>query len=150
MNALRTVSNLGMRVTGRRFASSGIPLPKPPVPTVYHRTTKQDWMSDPSTYPLMSILSFAITFMFGMGLNCALNNEDLHINKYRGYGTIRSHGYERKGRTMTARLALHEGLTGPEGLGVDHDEWVKSNGIKDPLVYSNIHHKTLYHPHWLP
>lgn len=100
---------------------------------------------------MITIMTFAMTFMTGMGISCLMNNEDVHITpKYRKDGIIRSHGYERNGKTVISKLAMHEGLTGPEGLGVDHDEWVKQKNIKDPIVYSDTHHETLYHPRWLP
>jgi hypothetical protein len=77
---LRTTATTLQRqatVAVRRFAHT---LPKPPIPEIYQKQTfKTNFLSDPSTYPLIAIMTGALCFIGAMSTNAFANYKDLRI-----------------------------------------------------------------------
>jgi NADH-ubiquinone reductase complex 1 MLRQ subunit len=53
------------------------------------RTTKSNWLSDPSTYPLLVALGGAVAMAAGVGLSCLTYNPDVRISKDKKHALIR-------------------------------------------------------------
>ena len=51
---------------------------------------RQAWLSDPSTYPLITIMAFAGCLVGGVGASCLLYNPDVQINPNRRGATMRT------------------------------------------------------------
>jgi hypothetical protein len=50
---------------------------------------KKEWLSDPSTYPIIVIMGFGLTFMVGMGFNALFGYKDVQIeNPNLSYCTL--------------------------------------------------------------
>lgn len=87
-----------------------------------------NWLSDPSTYPIIVIMSFALTFMTGMGLHALAYYKDVRINPSKKHAELQTWGSERVTPVVQVLGANNPYYkpTFTEGLGVDHEEWVKA------------------------
>mmetsp|Transcript_20442 Transcript_20442/g.58106 ORF Transcript_20442/g.58106 Transcript_20442/m.58106 type:complete len:212 (+) Transcript_20442:107-742(+) len=83
---------------------------------------KAAWLSDPSTYPIMVIISCAITFMVGMGFNALFFYKDVQISPEKRGSVLQTWGHEKHVGVME-HFANAVGRPKAEGLGIDHDEW---------------------------
>jgi hypothetical protein len=84
---------------------------------------KKQWLSDPSTYPIIAIMGGGLCWMLGMGLN-ALTYKDVQINP-------NTRGQQMKEFSKDHRVGVLEtfvnysGGVKAEGLGIDHEKWAK-------------------------
>jgi hypothetical protein len=51
-----------------------------------HASFKRNWLSDPSTYPLLFALGSAIFMAAGVGISCIRNSPDVRISTVRNWG----------------------------------------------------------------
>lgn len=95
---------------------------------------RTDYLSDPSTYPIIAIMGLCTFFVVGMSANTLLNNNnDLRVFPKHKQDILRSWGDEKEYDKLTHKLALgpiimHEKdyrSIWQEGLGVNHEEWLK-------------------------
>ena len=126
MNALRpTLFQPAKKYIQRRFAS-GVYKPKNVDFTNWERKTQsisKDWFSDPSTYPLIVIMGTAITFMTGAGLHALIRYKDVQIDPAKRNSMLQNWGDEEYSTTLSKVISWN--AYGKEGLGVDHEEWLK-------------------------
>uniref|UniRef100_A0A6T6FZ76 Uncharacterized protein n=1 Tax=Craspedostauros australis TaxID=1486917 RepID=A0A6T6FZ76_9STRA len=83
---------------------------------------KKNWLSDPSTYPIMVVLGCAMTFMVGMGANALLFYKDVKILPDKKGSSLQTWGHE-KHVGVTESYANLVGRPKAEGLGIDHEQW---------------------------
>ncbi|KAL7475504.1 hypothetical protein ACHAW6_001415 [Cyclotella cf. meneghiniana] len=131
MNALRpTVIQTAKKCIQRRFAS-GAYKPKAVDFTNWERKTqsvKKDWFSDPSTYPLIVIMGTAITFMTGAGIHALVRYKDVQIDPKKRNAKLQNWGEEEYQTTLSKVISWN--AYGKEGLGVDHEEWLKRKEVE--------------------
>lgn len=129
MNALRPASLLA-RTTKQciqRRMASGAYKPKTIDFTNLEKKTmsiKKNWFSDPSTYPLIVILGTAITFMTGAGIHALVRYKDVTIDPAKRNSKLQTWGQEDEYKTTLSKV-ISWNAYGKEGLGVDHEEWLK-------------------------
>mmetsp|Transcript_5275 Transcript_5275/g.10416 ORF Transcript_5275/g.10416 Transcript_5275/m.10416 type:complete len:96 (-) Transcript_5275:134-421(-) len=56
------------------------------------RTFQKSWLSDPSTYPVLSALVFACGMAAGVGVTCLMNSPDVRISTEKKRAVIRNWG----------------------------------------------------------
>ena len=91
-------------------------------------TFKDNWLSDPSTYPILVIMGTAIAFMFGMGGHALAYYKDVRISPDKKHTEVRTWG-DGKMTTIVSVLGDKNPYYRPtftEGLGINHEEWVKA------------------------
>ncbi|KAL9182123.1 hypothetical protein ACHAXT_012775 [Thalassiosira profunda] len=127
MNALRpSLSRAAKQAMARRFKSAPAYQPKSIDWTNMERKTwnfKKDWLSDPSTYPIFVIMGCAVTFCTGASLNALFRYKDVTINPAKRNSKLQTWGDEK----VPSRLeqAISWNAYGKEGLGVNHEQWLK-------------------------
>lgn len=89
---------------------------------------KKDWFSDPSTYPLIVIMGSAITFMTGAGIHALVRYKDVQLDPAKRNSKLQNWGNEEYNSTLSKVISWN--AYGKEGLGVDHEEWLKSKAAK--------------------
>jgi hypothetical protein len=96
------------------------------LPKQYQSSAKKDWLSDPSTYPIIAIMGFAVTFVVGMSANALLTYKDVRIDPKKRNSTLRTWG-EGEYQPLCGKVIYPWSWqkTAPEGMGVDHEEWLK-------------------------
>ena len=144
MNSLRPVIQRATVTAMRRGKATMAPgqgvhnlSPQSAVPPQLRRNMekgfKEHWLSDPSTYPIIVIMSFALTFMTGMGLHALAYYKDIRINPSKKHSELQTWGSEYV--TPVIKVVGDKNPyyrpTFTEGLGVDHDEWVKAKAARD-------------------
>ena len=85
-------------------------------------------LSDPSTYPLLIIMGGALTLMTVAGVH-ALTYKDLQIDPRKRQSVMRYWGEkEPRHHCMTGSLVYWNSWQklNPEGLGIDHKQWLKT------------------------
>jgi O-glycosyl hydrolase len=100
---------------------------------VYQYSVKQAWFSDSATYPIIATLTFASMIVVGASFHQLFYLKDVRINPNHKHETIQSWGTERV-RSVTSVIsegpAFHrsafKSIHGKEGMGVDHEAWLKS------------------------
>jgi hypothetical protein len=111
----------------------------------YQYSVKKAWFSDPATYPLMVAIGAGAVFMVGMGVNALATYKDVRINPAHKHHEVRDWGREHHD-PLTAKLALNKPTTFHrgewtsiryEGLGVDHNEWMKQKKAEMDQVKSH-------------
>ena len=120
MNALRpmisrSVAQATRNQQMRSKATRAIPRP--------NYNFKKEWLSDPSTYPIIVIMSTAMCFMVGMGAN-ALTYKGVYINPNKRGAVLTTWGEEHKTGVIEAFTEFKGGVKA-EGLGIDHEKWAK-------------------------
>ena len=92
------------------------------------RGFQANWLSDPSTYPIIVIMGCALTFMTGMGLHALAYYKDVRVNPDRKHTEIQTWGNDRVASIVevVGNKNPYYRPTFTEGLGVNHDEWVKA------------------------
>jgi hypothetical protein len=74
----------------------------------------------------MVIMTCGLTFMVGMGCNALFGYKDVQINPNKRGTMLQNWGYEeRRGVVHRFQEDIKGGGSNPEGLGIDHDAWVK-------------------------
>ena len=98
------------------------------------RNFRTDYLSDPSTYPIIAVMCCSAALVVGMSANTMLNdNHDLRVFPKYKQEVLRTWGDEKVYDKLTRKLAMgpiimHEKeyrTLWQEGLGVDHEEWLK-------------------------
>lgn len=96
-------------------------------------TFKKNFLSDPGTYPLIIVLGTAMCFIVGMSANAFLHYKDLRINPENKHKVIQDWGYERRVPVAHQLAEQPIGYNAKafydirnEGLGVNHEEWLKN------------------------
>mmetsp|Transcript_28962 Transcript_28962/g.47832 ORF Transcript_28962/g.47832 Transcript_28962/m.47832 type:complete len:136 (-) Transcript_28962:150-557(-) len=86
----------------------------------------KDWLSDPSTYPIIAIMGFAGAFVVGMAANTLMTAKDVQIDPNKRSSIVRTWG-EGDSQPLTGKAIWRWSWqkTNPEGMGVDHDEWLE-------------------------
>lgn len=134
MNAANSLRGLTQFVARRAASNAAAGLPKQPIPDVYaKRTFQKNFLSDPSTYPLLAIMSAACCLMVGMGSNALLYYKGLRITPAHKRETINTWDGAKVGTVTEVitrnPIAFHrQGFKDIryEGLGVNHEEWKQS------------------------
>jgi hypothetical protein len=85
---------------------------------------QKQWLSDPSTYPIMLIMGGGMCWMLGMGMNALFTYKDVQINPNNRGATLKDWSPDHRVSVME-RYANAVGGVRTEGLGIDHDEWAK-------------------------
>jgi hypothetical protein len=102
---------------------------------IYNYTFKKAFLSDPSTYPLLVVLTGTAGLILGMSINAFTHYKDLRITPSIKHETVQSWGKEHKDSFVKKIVgdkkpfAWHaQGFKDlqHEGLGVDHEEWKKN------------------------
>ena len=83
----------------------------------------KNWLSDPSTYPLIVIMGTAMTFMTGAGLHALIRYKDVQLDPSKRNSKLQTWGGEEYNSTLSKVISWN--AYGKEGLGVDHEEWLK-------------------------
>jgi len=143
MNALRTAIRRTTPMAARRFASAPA-MPKAPLPDVYQYSFKKAFFDDPACYPIIVITAFICTFVVGGTVNQALHLKDLRLFPKSKHELLQTWGEEHY-NSVTSHLAagpmvMHgddHRSTWREGLGVDHEEWLKQKAARDAEPYHN-------------
>jgi hypothetical protein len=85
---------------------------------------KKSWLSDPSTYPIIVVISGAACMLVGMSINALTTYKDVQINPNKRGSMLTTWGQEEhKGVTQTIVEAT--GGVKAEGLGIDHEKWAQ-------------------------
>mmetsp|Transcript_13513 Transcript_13513/g.15741 ORF Transcript_13513/g.15741 Transcript_13513/m.15741 type:complete len:127 (+) Transcript_13513:479-859(+) len=84
----------------------------------------KSWLSDPSVYPLFVIMAGALGLMTGAGFHALTTYDDVQISPSKRNSILRYWGNDH-GPSLTQQIVGRRGI-GPEGLGVNHEEWKKS------------------------
>ncbi|CAJ1941287.1 unnamed protein product [Cylindrotheca closterium] len=84
---------------------------------------KKEWLSDPSTYPIIAIMSGGMLFMTGMTIN-ALTYKGVYVNPNKRGAVLTTWGEEHKTGVMEKFVELRGGVR-TEGLGIDHEKWAQ-------------------------
>lgn len=126
MNALRPASILpraSKQAYTLRYASTSVS--KREAHDVEKRLyIKKHWLSDPSTYPLFVIMGCAMTFMTGAALNAAIRYKDVTLDPKKRNSKLQTWGVEDRYHS-TLEKAIAWNAYGKEGLGIDHEQWLK-------------------------
>lgn len=96
-------------------------------------TFKENWLSDPSTYPILVIMGGALTFMTGMGLHALAYYKDVRINPSNKHSELQTRGIEKVmplvgvigDKNPYYKVAFYE------GIGINHEEWLKQKEATD-------------------
>ena len=126
--SLRLFASRGMNLASRQAAMTGrraaTTASKPKTAQDIIRESKDfkgHWLSDPSTYPIIVVMATGLTWMFGMGIN-GLRYKGVQISP-------NTRGVEMKDYSAEHQTGVMEAMVGhrvqPEGLGVDHERFVK-------------------------
>lgn len=88
---------------------------------------QKSWLSDPSTYPLIVIMGGAITFMTGMGVHALSSYKDVTLDPKKRNAKLQTWG-QTETPSLLSRVIYWNSWQkhNPEGLGVDHEEWLES------------------------
>ena len=133
MNALRPTFLRTVAQTARHSSRSKATLVagKPSaVPPIQKYNFKKEWLSDPSTYPIMGIMSCAIVFLVGMSANAVFGYKDVQFDPRKRNSTLQTWGQEERKSVMERFNRATRGGVNPEGLGINHEEWIKSKAQK--------------------
>ena len=94
-------------------------------------TSKENFFSDPSTYPLIIIMGFAVTFMTGMGINALVSYKDVQIDPAKRNAKMQTWGQEDQPSKLSYAVHWNSYQKNmPEGLGINHEEWKASKAAK--------------------
>eukprot|EP01083_Nonionella_stella_P007698 22166_1 len=133
MNSLRPSISKAMKQAmsrSRPLSTAHVYKPKTIDFTNMERKTwniKRDWFSDPSTYPIFVIMGAALTFMTGAAANALIRYKDVTIDPKKRNSILQTWGSEEECGEYHSMLekAISWNAYPPEGLGVDHDAWLK-------------------------
>mmetsp|Transcript_25533 Transcript_25533/g.59013 ORF Transcript_25533/g.59013 Transcript_25533/m.59013 type:complete len:85 (-) Transcript_25533:177-431(-) len=57
------------------------------------KSFREHWLSDPSCYPLIAIMSSAALFVVGVGASCLMYNPDVRIDPNKRGDPLRHYNY---------------------------------------------------------
>jgi hypothetical protein len=90
-------------------------------------TAKENFFSDPSTYPLIVIMGCALTFMTGMSINALVSYKDVRIDPAKRNAKMQTWGTEEHPSKLSYVAHWNSYQKNmPEGLGIDHEQWKAS------------------------
>ena len=92
---------------------------------------KKEWLSDPSTYPIMAIMSCAMVFMVGMGTNALFGYKDVQVDPRKRNSMLQTWGTEERDSVVKRFNRATMGGVNPEGLGIDHQQWQKQHDLRE-------------------
>lgn len=110
---------------------------------VYHdQTFKKGFLQDSGCYPIIVIMGFITCVVVGMSAHQIVSLKDLRISSKTKHSTLQNWGQEHHD-SVTSRWAkgpmimngAEHRATWREGLGVNHDEWLKQKEAKDAEKY---------------
>lgn len=84
----------------------------------------KSWLSDPACYPIILIMGCGMTWVLGMGANALFGYKDVQLNPNHRGAIMKDRSREHRVSVME-RYASMKGGVAPEGLGIDHDKFVK-------------------------
>ncbi|KAG7346137.1 NADH-ubiquinone reductase complex 1 MLRQ subunit [Nitzschia inconspicua] len=122
MNALRPMISRNM-VRSQHLVRSKATMPALEIISKNNQFKKQ-WLSDPSTYPIMLIMCGGMSWMIGMGANALFTYKDVQVNPSNRSSVMKDWSRDHRVSVME-RFALAKGGVNPEGLGVSHEQWTK-------------------------
>jgi hypothetical protein len=93
----------------------------PPLSYLLDRTWRKRFGMS-GAYPIIVILGCAITFMTGAGLH-ALTYKDVTIDPRKRNSKLQTWGHEESHSVLERVISWN--AYGKEGLGVDHEQWLK-------------------------
>lgn len=106
------------------------------VQDVYQYNFKQSWLSDPSTYPLIAVMTLATTVCVGMSANALMRYQGVKISSHKKNAILNDWDSPEERQMQVTEVitrrpvALHWASSFKslrhEGLGVDHEEWKKA------------------------
>jgi hypothetical protein len=97
-----------------------------------HNSFKKNWLSDPSTYPLIAIMGVALTFLVGMSANAFISYPDVRVDPKKRNQQMRTWGEEDKPHLLSRAVHWNSWQkNAPEGLGVDHAKWLEEKKAKE-------------------
>eukprot|EP00521_Asterionellopsis_glacialis_P019287 CAMPEP_0195334924 /NCGR_PEP_ID=MMETSP0708-20121125/15175_1 /TAXON_ID=33640 /ORGANISM="Asterionellopsis glacialis, Strain CCMP134" /LENGTH=129 /DNA_ID=CAMNT_0040404991 /DNA_START=108 /DNA_END=497 /DNA_ORIENTATION=+ len=124
MNAFRpTLGRALKQVASRRYASTSAvpPLEK------YKANITKDWFSDAGTYPIIMIMSCAMTFMTGMGIHALVGYKDVTLDPKKRNSVLQTWGEKEEPSVLKRAIYWNSYQKNmPEGLGVDHEKWLQA------------------------
>lgn len=83
---------------------------------------KKEWLSDPSTYPIIVVMLGGLTFMCGMTLNALFTyKQGIDISPNQRGRIMKQYSDDYRVGVME-RFVQWRGGINPEGLGVDHEK----------------------------
>lgn len=126
--AARRCASTTAAVPGARQGVHNLSAESAVPPQLRGRTFKQDWLSDPSTYPIIVIMGCAISFMTGMGIHALTSYKDVRIDPRKKHSEVQYWGQEKQD-SVAKSVAMTNPWYRPyfnEGAGVNHEEWVKA------------------------
>lgn len=86
---------------------------------------QEQWLSDPSTYPIIVVMASGLTFMCGMTLNALFTyKQGVDISPNQRGRIMKQYSDEYRVGVME-RFVRWRGGINPEGLGVDHEKRCK-------------------------
>eukprot|EP00934_Nitzschia_sp_Nitz4_P001347 Nitzschia sp. Nitz4//scaffold211_size37880//16672//17082//NITZ4_007705-RA/size37880-processed-gene-0.11-mRNA-1//-1//CDS//3329541976//1347//frame0 len=87
---------------------------------------KKNWLSDPSTYPIIVIMSCGLTFMCGMSLNALLTyRQGVDISPSNRGSIMKQYSDEHRVGMLERFVTTFRGGIKTEGAGIDHEKWAK-------------------------
>lgn len=78
----------------------------------------------------MGIMSCAIVFLVGMSANAVFGYKDVQFDPRKRNSTLQTWGQEERKSVMERFNRATRGGVNPEGLGINHEEWIKSKAQK--------------------
>jgi hypothetical protein len=83
---------------------------------------KKDWLSDPSTYPIIAVMGGGLIFMCGMTLNALFTyKQGIDISPNQRGRIMKQYSDDYRVGLMERFVTMRGGIN-PEGLGVDHEK----------------------------
>jgi hypothetical protein len=92
---------------------------------------QKNFLSDPSTYPLIVIMGCALTFTAGMGVYALTSYKEVKISPHKRNSMLQTWGEEERPSLLSSVIGWNSWQKhNPEGLGIKHEDWLKSKGKK--------------------
>ena len=93
-------------------------------------TFRENFLSDPSTYPIIVITGFAYAFMAGMAYHGFAHYKDIRIAPSKKHSEIRTWTMNGDPHAVAKAVAIRNSYYRPiytEGLGVNHEDWLRAH-----------------------
>jgi len=86
---------------------------------------KQNFLSDPSVYPLIGIVGFTLIFATAMGIRTLAVYKDVRIDPHKRSSILQTWGTEETHYLVGRMVDWNSWQKNmPEGLGIDHQKWL--------------------------
>lgn len=120
-----TYPEVTKRAVPRKIVEEPVPVKvtEGPVPPFQKLEFKKVWLSDASTYPLIFIVVSFVPFVVGIWIHALKDYEDVTIDPKKRSSILRYWGQEE--RPSIIRKYFASNALPPEGLGIDHEKWLK-------------------------